>query len=72
MELTLSEALKRLQDEGLTIKPWQVHHAIRSGFVSRPRLTASHTYHFGDQVIDEMITYFRQPRRPGRQPKAAA
>ena len=69
MEMTLSEALGRLKDEGLTIKPWQVHHAIRSGYVSRPRMTASNRYHFGDQIIEEMIRYFRKPRRPGRKPK---
>ncbi len=66
MEKTLSEALEDLRSDGLTVRPHQIHHALRMGRISRPRLSGSLNYHWNAKGIAELKRYFRNPQRAGR------
>ena len=66
-----SDLLQTMRRQSLDVKPWRLRYAAVHGHIPQPfRLTSGDLAWRADDV-PAVVTYFRNPRRPGRPRKAS-
>jgi hypothetical protein len=66
-----SDLIQALHRENLDVGPWRLRYAASRGHIPQPfRLTSGDLAWRADDV-PAVVTYFRNPRRPGRPRKAS-
>jgi hypothetical protein len=66
-----SDLVKALHRESLDVKPWRLRYAAAQGHIPQPFTTASGDLAWRADDVPAVVTYFRNPRRPGRPRKAS-
>ena len=61
-----SDLRQLLHREGFDVKPWRIRYAAAHGHIPTPFTTASTDHAWRPEDVPAIVTYFRNPRRPGR------
>jgi hypothetical protein len=61
-----SDLLEALRRERIDVKPWRLRYAAAHGHIPPPFSTASGDLAWRQDDVPAVVTYFRNPRRPGR------
>jgi hypothetical protein len=61
-----SDLLAALHRERLLVKPWRLRYAASHGHIPQPFVTASGDLAWREGDVPAVVSYFRNPRRPGR------
>jgi hypothetical protein len=66
-----SDLIQALHRENLEVGPWRLRYSANRGHIPQPFRLASGDLAWRADDVPAVVTYFRNPRRPGRPRKAS-
>ena len=66
-----SDLVALLKGEGFPVPHWRLRYAAARGHIPTPFTTTSGDHSWKADDLPAICRYFKNPRRPGRPPKAA-
>jgi len=69
--MTLAEVRARLSEDGITVPPHRIHHAVAVGHVDAPEKDGSGRRVYSNKLYRQLRKYFETPRTVGRKPALA-
>ena len=55
VDVTLSQAITILQEEGYELLPYQVHYLVNTGKITRPAKDGAGTYRFTIKILEDLM-----------------